>query len=394
MTKGLVCTICGVSLTVKEEKRHYRQHNAQRINERYQRLASRTRSEMPSPLSADATVPSTPLRSSAAAANSSAAAATALATRPHGAAAFAAAALSNTAESPTTTTTVSASATSSMYIGQQTDEQYSYYTEEGIDYTEDTMEEREEAEEEAQQFVDLENDEEIMAASLAGIVTSLVAHKANHATEPLQVQLMDRRLSFPFTTQEQKSIELQKIFNSNHITKKAQEELLKFVNGHIANFADEQHTFLSAYRCAQVVKRKIDPIKATEVDMCPQGCYLYAQSSAILTFPRCGSNRFRDSTNQPAASHHYLPLEEQLARFLICDDNRSKLMTLSQIRAHHQNEYHSVFDGSVFNQMKAQVQEDDLFIALYMDAFQPFDRSSHSMTLVMATLYNLPISER
>ncbi|KAF1801235.1 hypothetical protein V8B55DRAFT_1339894 [Mucor lusitanicus] len=249
MTKELVCTICGVSLTVKEEKRHYRQHNAQRINERYQRLASPTRSGMPSPLSADATVPTTPLRSFAAAA-------AAPATRPHGAAALAVAALSNTAECPTTTT-VSASATSSMHIGQQTDEQYPYYTEEGIDYTEDTMEEREEAEEEVQKFVDLENDEEIMAASLAEIVTSLVAHKANHATEPLQVQLMDRRLSFPLTTQEQKSIELQKVFNSNHITKKAQEELLKFVNGHIANFADEQHTFLSAYRCAQVVKRKI-----------------------------------------------------------------------------------------------------------------------------------------
>ncbi|KAL9536859.1 hypothetical protein MBANPS3_012306 [Mucor bainieri] len=77
-----------------------------------------------------------------------------------------------------------------------------------------------------------------MVASPAGIVTSLVAHKANHATEPLQVQLMDRRLYFPLTVQEQKSIKLQKTLNSNHITKKAQEELLKFANGHIANFAD------------------------------------------------------------------------------------------------------------------------------------------------------------
>ncbi|KAG2216889.1 hypothetical protein INT45_010585, partial [Circinella minor] len=142
--------------------------------------------------------------------------------------------------------------------------------------------------------------------------------------------------------------------------------------------------------------KKISIVKPVQYDVCPNGCYMYTDSS-ISNCPHCNSLRFKPSRNDktiPMTTTHQLPLSQHLGSYFQSPALRH-LMGY-RWRQSVQTTMKDIFDGTAYLSMRDQLfkQPEDIAIGLFTDGFNVFKKRSYTITLVMATILNLPPEER
>ena len=168
------------------------------------------------------------------------------------------------------------------------------------------------------------------------------------------------------------------------------------INYYIIQFFLECKSLLSQHLSKGLIK-KISIVKPVQYDVCPNGCYMYTDSSISNNCPHCNSPRFKPSRNDktiPMTTTHQLPLSQHLGSYFQSPALRH-LMGY-RWRQSVQTTMKDIFDGTTYMSMRDQLfkQPEDIAIGLFTDGFNVFKKRSYTITLVMATILNLPPEER
>lgn len=135
--------------------------------------------------------------------------------------------------------------------------------------------------------------------------------------------------------------------------------------------------------------------------MCVNGCKLYYPGDNSFAFSYCKEARYESETssggvNQVVKKNYQIPLSRQLAEFLSYESNITKINNYKKLVAESHLQapkhlYKDIFDGQAHFEPK---ENTELTLALHIDEFNPFKRESVSMTIVKATLLDLPPEDR
>lgn len=150
------------------------------------------------------------------------------------------------------------------------------------------------------------------------------------------------------------------------------------------------------------LKKKVhatDPTKNKIYDVCRKGCKLFAADEEVCEF--CLEKRYRatkrnsDGTEKPipAATMSYLPLSAQLSTYFVKKETRERLLYRHQYVP--TEGFVDVFDGDIYKANRHLfTNEYNVAISLSIDGFVPCNSPGVSLTVVHATILNLPPEER
>jgi hypothetical protein len=99
---------------------------------------------------------------------------------------------------------------------------------------------------------------------------------------------------------------------------------------------------------------------------------------------------------EAAAQMKYLPLGDQLAMMIAHDETREQLLYRARYVSDGET-YRDVFDGDAYKALVRQglfQGELDMALVLFVDGFNPFSGSQHTMTIVHIVVLNLDPSMR
>lgn len=125
---------------------------------------------------------------------------------------------------------------------------------------------------------------------------------------------------------------------------------------------------------------------------CSNGCWLYMENNENYTCPYCHSIT--------TVSHQQISLGSSLSHF-ICSQNNRKKMEYKKNKISNilsiKGLFTDFYDGMAFQNLRCNDENEEIKtidLAMYVDAFLPFNRSRTKMTLIMFTILNLPPEER
>jgi hypothetical protein len=126
---------------------------------------------------------------------------------------------------------------------------------------------------------------------------------------------------------------------------------------------------------------------------CSNGCWLYLKENEHYTYPYCNSPN--------TVTQQQILLGSILSSFVCSESNKKKMEykknKVCNTRFQQSSSYTDFYDGMAFRNSLHNGETTELKtidLAMYVDAFLPFDRSRTKMTLIMFTILNLPPEER
>lgn len=130
-------------------------------------------------------------------------------------------------------------------------------------------------------------------------------------------------------------------------------------------------------------------------ETCSNGCWLYPKNMSSYCCPRCQSTGI--------TIHQQVSLSFALAQFIVSDHNRNRInyktnKIMKTNMKFSKKELTDFYDGRTFQDIRLWSNNNEeihtIDLALYVDAFCPFDKSKTTMTLIMFSILNLPPEER
>ena len=155
----------------------------------------------------------------------------------------------------------------------------------------------------------------------------------------------------------------------------------------------DRKPLLTPYKAEKTIMQ-IYPIKGKSYDICKKGCKLFSVDEYVCNF--CGENRYKNPTQKiPKNTMTYLPLSSQLATFISNREIRELLQYRARRSLPENGIKTDIFDGESFQSISHLFSgELDIALSLFLDGFQPFNKSKFSMTIVHLIILNLPPFQR
>ncbi|OAD74570.1 hypothetical protein PHYBLDRAFT_167974 [Phycomyces blakesleeanus NRRL 1555(-)] len=137
------------------------------------------------------------------------------------------------------------------------------------------------------------------------------------------------------------------------------------------------YKLISHYKCDKIISDTLNKNNTTKYDMGINGCKMYYSGDASIACCFCNEER-------------------QLADFLANSANFSKLVKYKKTIIENslsvkEPVYKNIFNGSIFCGVRGMKE---LSLALNIDGFNSFKRGEISMTIIIATILDLPPTER